>query len=373
MTRNQPLDIVIFGLSITSAWGNGHATTYRALLQALAGRGHRIRFFERDVPWYANNRDLARQRYCEVTLYSSIDELGELFPGEIQADLIILGSYVPQGALLADWLLPRARGITAFYDIDTPVTVAQLSRGECEYLRPDLVSRFDLYLSFAGGPILHRLRSEFDAQRPRAFYCSVDPSEYRPAIGSSKRFNLGYLGTYSPDRQPALQRLLMEPARRWSEGRFCVAGPQYPDDIDWPANVERIEHLPPSSHREFYNSQRLTLNVTRADMIANGYSPSVRLFEAAACGVPILTDPWLGLEEFFVPGKEILLAHSPETALQYIRDCDPCYLQQIATRARARVLSEHTAAHRACQLEEYLHEVSGVVRLPDEVRMECGA
>jgi len=356
------MNILIFGLSITSAWGNGHATTYRALAQALAGRGHRVRFLERDVPWYADNRDLPRQNYCEVTIYRDINELNELFPAEINADLIMLGSYVPQGALLADWLLPRAQGVTAFYDIDTPVTVAQLMRGECDYLRPDLVPRFDLYLSFAGGPILQRLQHELDAQRPKPFYCSVDPTEYRPAIGARKRFDLGYLGTYSRDRQPMLQQLLVEPARAWSEGRFCVAGAQYPDHIEWPANVERVEHLPPSVHRAFYNSQRLTLNVTRADMAANGYSPSVRLFEAAACGVPILSDPWPGLEEFFTPGREILVARNSQTVLGYLRDCDAAYLRQIATRARARVLSQHTAAHRACQLEEYVYEVSGSQR-----------
>jgi len=373
MTRDPPLDIVIFGLSITSAWGNGHATTYRALAQALAGRGHRVRFFERNVRWYADNRDLPAQRYCEVTLYRDVDELDGLFPGDIHADLVILGSYVPQGASLADWLLPRARGVTAFYDIDTPVTVAQLARGGCDYLRPDQVSRFDLYLSFAGGPILHRLKYEFDAQRPRPFYCSVDPTEYRPEPGAAKRFNLGYLGTYSADRQPALQRMLIEPARRWHEGRFCVAGAQYPDHIEWPANVQRITHLPPAAHRRFYNSQRLTLNITRADMIANGYSPSVRLFEAAACGVPILSDHWPGLEEFFNPGKEILVAVGPDIGLQYLRDCDAGYLQHIAIRARARVLAEHTGTHRACQLEEYVRQVTDATPLRGEMRVECGA
>jgi len=367
------MNIVIFGLSITSAWGNGHATTYRALAQALASRGHRVRFLERDVPWYADNRDLPRQRYCEVTLYRGLHELDELFPGDVDADLIILGSYVPQGALLADWLLPRAQGVTAFYDIDTPVTVARLTSGECDYLRADLVPRFDLYLSFAGGPILHRLQHEFDAQRPRPFYCSVDPVDYRPAVGSRKCFDLGYLGTYSPDRQPMLEQLLLEPARSWGAGRFTVAGAQYPADIRWPPNVHRVDHLPPVLHRSFYNSQRLTLNVTRADMIASGYSPSVRLFEAAACGVPILSDPWPGLEDFFIPGKEILIAQNAAAALHYLRDCDPGYLQQIAARARGRILTEHTSFHRALQLEAYLAEVAGAFHRSAEVGMECGA
>jgi spore maturation protein CgeB len=342
-----------------------------------------VRFLERNVPWYADNRDLPRQRYCEVSLYSGINELDALFPGEITADLVILGSYVPQGALLADWILPRAQGVTAFYDIDTPVTVAKLMRGGCDYLTRELVPRFDLYLSFAGGPVLSRLRNEFGAVRPRPFYCSVDPGEYCPAPGAKKRYHLGYLGTYSADRQPTLERLLIEPAKQWQAGRFCVAGAQYPGAIEWPANIERVDHLPPAAHRSFYNSQRLTLNVTRADMIANGYSPSVRLFEAAACGVPILTDPWPGLDEFFTPGKEILVGRTSAAALEYVRDCDPGYLQQIATRARTRVLANHTAAHRARELEYHVSEVTGGcmnehendqrAEFVAEARVECGA
>jgi spore maturation protein CgeB len=359
MKSPRALDIAIFGLSITSAWGNGHATTYRALAQGLAARGHRVRFFERDVAWYASNRDLARQRYCDVHLYTDIKDLNERFAREIDADLVILGSYVPQGSLLAEWLLPRARGVTAFYDIDTPVTLARLERGECDYLTREQIPRFDLYLSFAGGPVLGTLKNEYGAARPRPFYCSVDPSEYRPAPGTQERYDLGYLGTYSPDRQPTLERLLLEPARRWSSGRFCVAGAQYPAEISWPGNIETVDHLPPAAHRRFYNSQRLTLNVTRADMIAKGYSPSVRLFEAAACAVPILTDYWTGLEEFFIPGKEILVARTTAEALEYVRDRDRGYLRQIAARARSRVLSHHTSAHRACELEHYVNEVIG--------------
>src|SRR5688572_14120428 len=142
-TNAAPLDIVIFGLSITSAWGNGHATTYRALVRALAEKGHRVRFFERDMPWYAAHRDLPKPSYCETHLYSSFDEVSEYFDGEIRADLVMLGSYVPEGVRMAEWILSRATGMTAFYDIDTPVTLSSLERGECEYLTPALVPRFD--------------------------------------------------------------------------------------------------------------------------------------------------------------------------------------------------------------------------------------
>jgi spore maturation protein CgeB len=190
----------------------------------------------------------------------------------------------------------------------------------------------------------------------KPLYCSVDPMDYFPVWQSPKRYDLGYLGTYSPDRQPALTRLLLEPARLWPEGTFCVAGSQYPPSVVWPVNVARVQHLVPAAHRRFYNRQRLTLNITRADMMASGYSPSVRLFEAAACGVPIMTDEWPGLQTFFTPDREILVAHTAQEALACIRDVSAAELDDIATRGRMRVLSQHTAEHRACELEAYLWE-----------------
>jgi spore maturation protein CgeB len=175
---------------------------------------------------------------------------------------------------------------------------------------------------------------------------------YYPEV-RQPQWDLGYLGTYSDDRQPALDRLMLEPARRWPAGRFVVAGPQYPSSIPWPANVQRIEHLPPQQHRGFYNAQSFTLNITRADMVRAGYSPSVRLFEAAACGVPIISDWRDGLDTFFEPGDQILIAHTPDDTLRFLRDIAPAQRYQIGSRARQRVISAHTAAHRARQLEQY--------------------
>lgn len=352
-----PLNIIIFGLSITSAWGNGHATTYRALARALHRRGHRVRFFERNMPWYEQHRDLASPAYCSVELYSNIEALEQHTNELAGADLIIIGSYVPEGRRLVEWVLPRASGVKAFYDIDTPVTVSRLASGTCEYLEAAQVPRFDLYLSFAGGPILERLSSELGASRPRPFYCSVEPLDYSPTPGTTKRYDLGYLGTYSADRQPALERLLLEPARQWREGAFYVAGAQYPPSIQWPGNVTRAEHLAPAAHRSFYNQQRFTLNITRADMLASGYSPSVRLFEAAACAIAIISDPWAGLEAFFRPGREILIARSTHDVLDYLHHLDDIEIRQIGARARHRVLQHHTAEHRAEELESHVVEL----------------
>jgi len=356
MSRSR-LSIVILGLSITSSWGNGHATTYRSLVRGLRARGHDFLFLERNVPWYAENRDLPRPRYGRFELYESVEELKDRFTPEIrEADLVMVGSYVPEGIAIGEWVTATARGATAFYDIDTPVTLAKLEAGGVEYLSKELIPRYHLYLSFTGGPILKRLERVYRSPMARPLYCSVDPDLYYPEEVEPK-WSLGYMGTYSADRQKALDQLLIEPARRWGEGSFVVAGSKYPERLSWPDNVTRIEHLPPSQHRAFYNAQRFTLNVTRADMIAAGYSPSVRLFEAAACGTPIISDRWAGLETIFKPGEEILLSRSPEETLHYLREMPEEERRAVGLRACNRVLAEHTAVQRAAELERYAAEV----------------
>lgn len=306
------------------------------------------------MPWYAAQRDLPRPPYGETRLYRSLEELRRIHAARLRAaDAVIIGSYVPEGVLLSEWILDEAGGCVAFYDIDTPVTLAKLDEGDYEYLAPALVPRFDLYLSFTGGPLLDRLEQDYGARRARALYCAVDPELYRPQP-STPRWDLGYLGTYSLDRQPRVERLLVAPAQQWSQGRFVVAGAQFPANIIWPGNVERIEHLAPAEHRDFYTAQRFTLNVTREAMAATGYAPSVRLFEAAACAVPVISDRWAGIEELFEPGKEILLADGTEQVLDYLRTMPDAERAAIGRRARERVLGAHTAEHRARELVGHL-------------------
>lgn len=352
------LTIVILGLSITSSWGNGHATTYRGLVKELARRGHDVTFLERDVPWYGGaNRDMPNPPYGRTALYSDYADLTERFATPVrQADVVIIGSYVPEGARVARWMLDTATGITAFYDIDTPITVAKLNAGDEEYLSAAEVHRFDVYLSFAGGPLLEQIRRDFGARQTELLYCSVDPELYYPEAATI-RWDLGYLGTYSLDRQPKLELLLLRPARARPDARFVVAGPQYPEDLVWPANVERIEHLPPDAHRAFYNAQRFALNVTRAEMTANGWSPSVRLFEAAACGVPIISDDWQGLDTIFAPGREILIASSSQEVIAMLADIPEERRREIGLAAQRRVQRSHTAAIRAQELEAIVHRL----------------
>ncbi len=351
------LSFVFLGLSVTSSWGNGHATTYRGLLRELAARGHEVTFLERDVPYYAANRDLRSPAWGEAALYGSLAELDARFSSTVRdADVVVIGSYVPDGCDVIRWVLRRRRGLLAFYDIDTPVTLAKLAAGDHQYLAADLVPRFDLYLSFTGGPVLRRLERRYGAARARTLYCAADETLYYPEP-TPVRWDVGYLGTYSADRQPVLEELLLRPALEWPEGRFIVAGPMYPADTAWPANVARVDHLAPTEHRAFYNAQRWSLNATRRDMVAAGWSPSVRLFEAAACGTPVVSDIWPGIESIFEPGREILLARTCQEALRHVRGVDDERRRQIGEAARRRVLAEHTAAHRAETLDGYAREL----------------
>ena len=394
------MKLVVLGLSLSSSWGNGHATTYRALLKAFAERGHDILFLERDMPWYSGeHRDMPDPNFCRLEFYNGVAEshptschprgggdprlrrddkarrreerpasLADYRDEIASADAVIVGSYVPDGVQVAEFVHEHARGVTAFYDIDTPVTLAKLERGDHEYLAPEAIPRFDLYLSFTGGPTLDRLERQYGSPAARALYCAVDEANYRP-VDVPIRWDLSYLGTYSDDRQPTLERLLIEPARRRPDLRFAVAGPQYPEDIDWPDNVERLDHVPPADHAEFYSASRFTLNVTRADMIEAGWAPSVRLFEAAACGTPIVSDVWEGLDELFAPDREIILAEQADDVIAALdREA-----RQLGAAARETVLAEHTAAHRAAELEAFLQQAGKAGESYEEKEKERSA
>jgi spore maturation protein CgeB len=352
------LNIVVIGLSVTSSWGNGHATTYRALIEALAQRGHHVTFLERDAPWYRSHRDLAKPATWSVKLYRSPPEIPRRFGKLIRdAHLVIIGSYVPDGIAIAEWVTAHAQGVTAFYDIDTPVTLAGLNRG-LDYLSPPMIPRFDLYLSFSGGPVPAMIEENYASPLARTLYCSADVATHCPRT-AHKVWSLGYLGTYSSDRQPVLEQLLLEPARMLPNQKFVVAGAQYPQHLIWPSGVERIEHLSPNEHPTFYARQRFALNVTRADMRALGFSPSVRLFEAAACGTPVISDRWPGIETIFAPSSEILLASGPHEVIQILAEMPEERRLSIAHKSRLRFLAEHTPSHRARQLESYYLDAAG--------------
>jgi spore maturation protein CgeB len=360
------MKIVIYGLTITSAWGNGHATTYRSLARALARLGHQLHFIEKDVEWYRANRDLPTPEFCSVHLYDDW-KLAErsLIQHAVDADAIVVGSYFPDAIPATRALLEAGYGPILFYDIDTPITLTQLrDHGRCEYLEAALIPEYSAYLSFTGGPALRELEIVFGAQWAVPFYCSVDPDLYHPTpLREEFRCDLSYLGTYAKDRQTGLMHLLNGAAKILPQNNFLVAGAMYPAEELWASNVRRKTHVAPPDHPAFYSSSRFTLNLTRDDMKVAGYSPSVRLFEASACGTVILSDSWPGLDRFLAPGEEILLPADAAGTAEILSELSDEERERIGRRARERILTEHTAENRAREFELVV-ERCGAIDLP---------
>jgi spore maturation protein CgeB len=357
------LKLVVFGLSITSSWGNGHATLWRGLCRALGARGHRTVFFERDVPYYAATRDIAETAGCDLRLYSSWDEVLEQARANVRdADAAMVTSYCPDAIEACDLVLGCNARVRSFYDLDAPVTLARLRGGESvEYLPQYGLKDFDVVLSYTGGKTLDLLRDWTGASNAVALYGSVDPDVHKPAAPRPEfAGDLSYLGTYAADRQETLATLFIEPARRRPELTFIIGGAQYPQDFPWTRNIKFVRHLPPPDHPSFYCSGRATLNVTRAPMAELGFCPSGRLFEAAACGVPILTDQWEGLSNFYDPGAQIVLCRDGSDVLAALSLTDG-ELSRMGQEARDRTLAEHTAMHRAVQLEAILENAASAV------------
>ena len=353
------MKITFVGLTISSSWGNGHATPYRALLRALARRGHKLVFYERDVEYYFSRRDFEQCDYCRLELYADWQQVrARALADARSSDAVVLGSFVPDGTQVADDLLALQNPLRVFYDLDTPVTLARLAKGDAGYIRGDQLSRFDLVLSFTGGQTLDILRRDYGARHVEALYGCVDPDVYkRTPIRTNFRSDLSYMGTYSADRQDKLDAFFLEPARRMPRRIFVLAGALYPWEWGpyWPRNVFRMEHVAPADHPAFYSSSRLTLNITRDTMATYGYCPSGRFFEAAACGTPIVSDTWPGIEEFFRDGQEIFLARKFADVMAAMQRTD-MELARVAKRARERTLDEHTGDRRAKQLLAYFEQ-----------------
>ena len=345
------LKITLFGLTLSSSWGNGHATPYRAILRALHRLGHRVTFYERDVPYYARHRDLPECAYCDLKLYESWETIRKEALAEAgSSDVVITASYVPEGAAIADELLALDGPLRVYYDLDTPVTLNRLATGDLDYVRASQLAAFDLVLSWTGGDALTRLERDFGVRVARPLFGCVDPDVYRPVHPSADmRCELSYMGTYAPDRQAKLDMLFLEAARRRPSSRFLLAGSLYPWEWQWPENVRRDEHVSPAAHPALYSSSRLTLNLTRAEMATCGYCPSGRFFEAAACGTPIVTDWFRGLDSFFDPQNELIVAHSTEDILRALNLSDT-RLKRMARDARQRTLDEHTGYQRSLTL-----------------------
>jgi spore maturation protein CgeB len=346
------MKIVIFGLTISSSWGNGHATLWRGLCKALIGMGHDVVFYERDMPYYAGMRDLKELVGGRLELYGNWDDVRARAALDVaEADVGIITSYCPDSVAAGQILLAQRRTLRVFYDLDTPVTLARLTAGEeVSYINVSAFSEFDLVLSYTGGRALDEFQSRLGATHIAPLYGHVDPDVHRPTAPLPHYgADLSYIGTYSQDRQHTLECLLVAPARSCPERRFLIAGAQYPQDFPWSSNMYFVRHLPPSEHPAFFCSSRLTLNVTRRAMAEMGWCPSGRLFEAAACGAPLVTDSWEGLDAFFESEAEVIVAKDANNVIAALQQ-DDAELQAMARRARERTLDQHSSARRAAEL-----------------------
>jgi spore maturation protein CgeB len=356
------MKITIFGLTISSSWGNGHATLWRGLCKALARLGHRVVFFERDVPYYAAHRDARDFENIDLVLYASWDGIEHRALRELATtDAAIVTSYCPDAIAASECVFESPRPVSVFYDLDTPVTLSQMRQGlPVPYIGPRGLKDYDMVLSYTGGAALEQLRRKLGAKRTRPLYGHVDPDlHHRVSMDSRFASHLSYLGTYAADRQALVDELFVKPAHAKPQASFLVGGAQYPVTVKWPSNVSFSEHVPPAEHASFFSSSLLTLNVTRGAMAEMGWCPSGRLFEAAACGATLISDRWEGLEEFYAPGKEILLAQNSNDVLAAL-DMDEAEIRQIGTAAFERTLDEHTCHHRARVLLNALEDARGL-------------
>lgn len=353
----RDLKICIFGLTLSSSWGNGHATPYRALVRALHRMHVEVVFYERDAPYYAKQRDFDWCDYCTLVLYKDWHSVRSAALQEARhSDIVLTASYVPDGARITEDLLELDGPLRVFYDLDTPITLRRLEQGGVDYLRREFIPGFDLYLSFTGGKILQRLEQEFGARLARPLFGCVDPDVYhRQAARDPYRCELSYMGTYAADRQPKLEELFLVPAAKFPDQTFLLAGSLYPWEWSWPTSVRRIEHAPPSEHPALYSSSRATLNLTRGEMAEAGFCPSGRFFEATACATPLLTDEWQGLDSFFNLQEELFVVHTREDVMRALALPDP-ELNRKALRARQRTLDEHTGTRRAQELLAHCEE-----------------
>jgi spore maturation protein CgeB len=344
--------IVIFGLTISSSWGNGHATLWRGLCHALAESRHSVTFFEKDVSYYRAHRDMGQPEGYSLQFYSDWNEIQpQARKALAESDCAIVTSYCPDARPASDLVLDNSTVFSIFYDLDTPVTLNAIGhKGTVDYIPHCGLEPFDLVLSYTGGKALQELGTQLGARRVAALYGSVDPRSHH-RVQTDQRFasDFSYLGTYAADRQQQLEELFLKPATQLPRKKFCIGGALYPPDFPWTGNTYFVRHVAPPEHPAFYSSSKLTLNVTRAVMAEMGYCPSGRLFEAAACGTPIVSDWWEGLDAFFEPGKEIFIAKSSVDAVAAL-DLDARELQTLSRASQQRTLDEHTASHRAAQL-----------------------
>jgi spore maturation protein CgeB len=347
------MKIAFYGSSLVSAYWNGAATYYRGLLRALAGKGYDITFYEPDVYDRQKNRDIDPPDWCNVVVYDgTIDALKAVTAHASKADVVVKTSGVGfEDDLLLQEVLRHARtdALKIFWDVDAPATLEELRRQPDHALRRAL-DRLDLVLTYGGGdPVVNAYRSLGACCIP--VYNALDPETHHP-VPPEPGFaaDLGFLGNRLPDREARVENFFLEPAARLPRQSFLLGGSGW-QDKDRSANVNFIGHVSTRDHNAFNVTPKAVLNISRASMAENGFSPATRVFEAAGAGACLITDHWQGIELFLKPDEEVLVARDGKDVADILADLTRERAAEIGRNALARVLAEHTYDRRAEEVD----------------------
>lgn len=351
------LHVAFFGSSLVSAYWNGAATYYRGIIRAMHERGHRVTFYEPDAYERQQHRDLEPPDWAKVVVYPNNEDAARRCMEEAHgADMIVKASGV---GVFDDLLeaaaveLKTASNLIVFWDVDAPATLERVQNNPQDAFRK-LVPRYDLVLTYGGGSPVIDAYHALGAKRCVPIYNALDPATHFPA-SPDKRFiaDLAFLGNRLPDREARVHGFLFDAARRLPDRQFLIGGNGWDADA-LPSNVRHAGHVYTADHNAFNCSPMAVLNISRESMARFGFSPATRVFEAAGAGACLITDAWEGVEQFFAPGSELLVAHDGEEVAALLRDLKPARGRAIGEAAYRRVLAEHTYAHRVALLEQIL-------------------
>jgi spore maturation protein CgeB len=350
--------IFVFGSSITSSYWNGAATYYRGIYRNLAALEHDITFAEPDIYKRQQNRDLSEVEYAKVIVYQTPHDLDELLALASTADLVIKHSGVGADDELLERRVLEARShgrLVAFWDVDAPATLASVENNPVNPFRL-LVPQYDFVFTYGGGaPVVDHYLA-LGAQNCHPIYNALDPDTHLPvAADPSLMCDLVFVGNRLPDRERRVEEFLLRAAELAPEMTFILGGEGW-GSKSLPPNVRWIGHVGTGMHNRLNCSARMVLNINRESMADVGFSPPTRIFEAAGAGACVITDYWRGIETFFEPGEEILVARNAQDIVQHLREIAPAEQKQIGDRMRERALRKHAYASRAKEVDAILAE-----------------
>lgn len=353
------LHISFFVSSILSAYWNGAATYYRGLAKALHDRGHHLHFYEPDAFERQSHRDLDELPWGEVTVYDPQDrqEIRSCLEAARRSDFVVKASGVGVNDELLECevaALADGRTGTIFWDVDTPATLGRLEGSAEDPLR-SLLGDYDYVLCYGGGEAACSRYLALGARRCAMIYNALDPTSHYP-VGRDERFSgdLAFLGNRLPDREQRVVRFFFDPAKRLRDRRFVLGGSGWDGMAASLPNLNYVGHVFTTDHNAFNVSPKAVINISRDDMANTGYSPATRVFEAAGSGSCLITDSWKGIQRFLQPDEEVLVAEDADDVVDFVEGISPEQARRIGSRARQRMLDEHTYAHRAAELEALL-------------------